>query len=76
MKNMKIDFAKATQDPHLQQLLANLLHPDPDYRISNFQEIKNSPWLAGIDWKSIELKSQLMPFAPEPTAPVETYIGR
>lgn len=56
MKNMKIDFAKATQDPHLQQLLANLLHPDPDYRISNFQEIKNSPWLAGVDWKSIELK--------------------
>ena len=53
MKSMAIDFSKVTQDPHLQQLLANLLHPDPDHRISNFQEIKNSPWLAGVDWKTI-----------------------
>lgn len=37
----------------LQELLANLLHPDPDQRISNYQEIKNSPWLAKVDWKAI-----------------------
>lgn len=57
MKSMAIDFSKATEDPYLQQLLANLLHPEPDRRISNFQEIKNSPWLSGIDWKAIEQKS-------------------
>lgn len=37
MKNMAVDLPKATSDPHLQSLLANLLHPDPDIRISNFQ---------------------------------------
>ena len=60
---------------HLQKLLANLLHPDPDQRISNFQEIKNSPWLNGVDWKVIEQKMDVLPFAPDPTAPVNTYIG-
>jgi hypothetical protein len=37
MKNMSLDLSKATSDPHLQQLLVNLLHPNPDKRISNFQ---------------------------------------
>lgn len=76
MKNMSLDLSKATSDPHLQQLLVNLLHPNPDRRISNFQEIKNSPWLASVDWKSLEIKHDVMPFAPDPSAPMETYIGK
>ena len=76
IKSMALDFSKATDNQSLQQLLANLLHPDPDYRISNFQEIKNCPWLNGVDWKVIEQKTDMMPFAPDPLAPVDAYIGR
>jgi serine/threonine protein kinase len=76
MKSMAVDLPKATGDPHLQSLLAHLLHPDPDQRISNFQEIKNSPWLAGVDWKAVELKQETLPFAPDPSAPIDTYIGK
>ena len=50
---MSIDFTKVTANVYLQELLAHLLHPDPTRRINNFQEIKNSPWLKGVDWKII-----------------------
>ncbi len=73
---MNIDLTKASEDIHLQQLLSNLLHPDPDQRISNFQEIKNSPWLSGVDWKAVEQKLDLMPFAPDLSAPLYHYIGK
>ena len=76
IKNMTIDFTKVTTNVHLRQLLANLLHPDPNQRISNFQEIKNSPWLSGVDWKVIEHKTEAMPFAVDPCAPVDAYIGK
>jgi serine/threonine protein kinase len=49
--NLKLD--QHTKDPHLKNLIKGLLHPNPDLRISNFQEIKKSPWLADIDWKKI-----------------------
>jgi hypothetical protein len=42
------------------------LHPDPEQRISNFQEIKNSAWLGGVDWKVIENKQETMPLAVDP----------
>ena len=61
---MELNLPAVTDDVKLQQLLSNLLHPDPSKRLSNFQEVKNSPWLAGVDWKAIEEKSGVLPFAP------------
>jgi hypothetical protein len=37
MKNMDLQLEKVTNDPLLSELLINLLHPDPDQRISNYQ---------------------------------------
>lgn len=76
IKSMSLQLETVTEDPHLQALLSNLLHPDPDCRISNFQEIKNSPWLSSVDWKAIEQKLEPMPYAPDPSAPLEAYVGK
>lgn len=67
MKSMDLNLDRVTDDPLLRELLINLLHPDPDQRISNFQEIKNSPWLSKVDWKSIETKNDILKFAPDPS---------
>lgn len=50
MKAMDLDLS-FTSSPHLRSLLTNLLNPDPELRLCNYQEIKNNPWLADIDWK-------------------------
>lgn len=53
MKNMALNLDAITTDIHIKELLFNLLNADPEMRICNFQEIKNSPWLANVDWKAI-----------------------
>lgn len=70
MNNMSLlKLSQVTENPSLKELLRNLLHPDPNKRICNFQEIKNSIWLNDINWKDIESKhggkSEQMKFAPE-----------
>lgn len=54
MKRMNLKLDQYIKDPNLKTLIKGLLHPNPDHRITNFQEIKKSPWLADIDWKKIE----------------------
>ena len=66
IKKMDLRLDKVTDDLLLRQLLINLLHPDPEKRISNFQEIKNSAWLGGVDWKVIESKHEVMPLVLDP----------
>lgn len=51
---MSLKLDEYTKDPHLKALIKGLLHPNPDLRISNFKEIKNSPWLADINWKKVQ----------------------
>lgn len=65
MKAMDLELDQVTNDPLLIELLTNLLHPDPDQRISNYQEIKNSPWLAKVDWKAAENRNDVLPLAPD-----------
>jgi|JI10StandDraft_1071094.scaffolds.fasta_scaffold89621_1 hypothetical protein len=50
---MSLQLDSYTDNHHLKVLIKGLLHPNPDLRITNFQEIKRSPWLADIDWKKI-----------------------
>lgn len=64
MKRMNLKLDQYIKDPNLKTLIKGLLHPNPDHRISNFQEIKKSPWLADVDWKKIEEKSYSVPFSP------------
>lgn len=54
MKKMSLRLDEHTSNPHLKTLIKNLLHPNPDLRVTSFQEIKKSPWLADVDWKKIE----------------------
>lgn len=67
MKSMDLSLDRVIDDPLLKELLINLLHPDPDQRISNFQEIKNSAWLSKVDWKSVEARNDILRFAPDPS---------
>lgn len=53
MKSTNLDFKNATKDKNLRNLLQGLLDMNSEKRISSFQEIKNSPWLADIDWRKI-----------------------
>lgn len=53
MKRMNLKLDQYIKDPNLKALIKGLLHANPDHRISNFQEIKKSPWLADVDWKKI-----------------------
>lgn len=53
MKNMMLDLDSITKDRNLKALIKGLLHPDPDLRLSNFNQIKNCQWLADIDWNKI-----------------------
>jgi serine/threonine protein kinase len=51
---MSLKLDEYTKDQNLKSLIKGLLHPNPEMRITNFREIKNSPWLSDIDWKKIE----------------------
>jgi hypothetical protein len=54
-------------------LIKGLLHPNPEMRINSFRDIKNSPWLADIDWKKVEDKSMAVSFVPNV---YKTYINQ
>lgn len=66
MRNLSLRLDEHTKDPYLKDLIKGLLNSNPDKRITSFQEIKKSPWLANIDWKKIEEKSEQFCLAPNP----------
>ena len=72
MKKMNLNLDQYTNNQHIKNLIRGLLDPNPDIRISSFQQIKKSPWLADVDWKKVEDKTNIAPFAPNV---YKTYIN-
>ena len=44
------------------ELITQLLEPDPDLRLSDFNVIKQHPWYAGFDWKALASQRMQIPF--------------